>query len=83
MGTPLTVGASLGDCEGIYLRALGDGQQYVVQLMQGTPLQTRPLPEEVLAVLHPANFGVDMISHFKITSSPCPGCSLALHLLLF
>lgn len=44
VGTPLAVGASLGDCEGIYLRALGDGQQYVVQLMQGAPL-----PDQLLA----------------------------------
>ncbi len=35
VGTPLNVGASLGDCEGIYLRACGDGQPYIVQLMQG------------------------------------------------
>lgn len=36
VGTPLAVGASLAGCEGIYLRALGDGQQYIVQLTQGT-----------------------------------------------
>ncbi|CAL8469928.1 g9470 [Coccomyxa elongata] len=34
VGTPLNVGASLSDCEGIYLRACGDGQPYIVQLTQ-------------------------------------------------
>lgn len=35
VGTPLNVGESLGDCEGIYVRACGDGQPYIVQLTQG------------------------------------------------
>jgi hypothetical protein len=67
VGTPLAVGASLGDCEGIYLRALGDGQQYIVQLMQGAPLQTSSLPELALGIIH---------------FMPLPGCFLTRHMLL-
>lgn len=70
MGTPLAVGASLGDCEGIYLRALGDGQQYIVQLMQGAPLQTSSLPELALGIFHSMPLSGRFLTRHMLLAAP-------------